>query len=119
VQASVALEGAAINDIAEMKMGFMVSLRSRNRSPKTIKSYMEAVDLYRAFAVELGFPTEVDRINRDHVETFIADQLSKWRPKTAQIRYGSLRQFFKWCVEEGEIPESPMAKMGPPSVPEV
>jgi hypothetical protein len=27
-------------------MGFMVSLRSRNRSPKTIKSYMEAVDLW-------------------------------------------------------------------------
>ena len=29
------------------------------------------------------------------------------------------RQFFKWAAEEGEIADSPMAKMGPPSVPEV
>jgi site-specific recombinase XerC len=108
-----------VNDIAELRRGFDVSLRSRNRAPGTIKSYLEALDLYREFAVQSGYPTQVDRINRDHVETFIADQLERWRPKTAQIRYGSLRQFFKWCVDEGEITETPMAKMGPPSVPEV
>ena len=51
----------------------------------------------------------MDRINRDHVETFLADQLARWRPKTAQIRYGALRQFFKWCLEEGEVTVSPMA----------
>jgi site-specific recombinase XerD len=109
----------AVNDIAELRRGFDVSLRSRNRSPKTIKSYLEAVDLYRDFAIKAGFPTAVDRINRDCVETFIADQLERWAPKTAQIRYGALRQFFKWCVDEGEISDSPMAKMGPPSVSEV
>jgi site-specific recombinase XerD len=111
--------GLAINDIAELRRGFNISLRSRNRSPKTIKSYLEAVDLFRAFSVAAGIPTEIDRINREHIETFVADQLARWAPKTAQIRYGALRQFFKWCVEEGEITDSPMAKMGPPSVPEV
>jgi len=109
----------AINDLRELRRGFEVSLRSRNRSPRTIKSYLEALDLYVEFAVGAGFPTAVDRINRDHIETFLADQLTRWRPKTAQIRYGALRQFLKWCVEEGEITASPMVNIKPPTVPEV
>lgn len=109
----------AINDVAELAHGFQLALRARRRSPKTIKSYMEAVRLYREFAVQAGFATTADRINRDHVETFIADQVERWRPSTALTRYGALMQFFKWCVEDGEIPESPMAKMKPPSLPEV
>lgn len=110
----------APNDVAELKRGFEVSLRARNRSPKTIRSYLEAVDLYREFAVTSGLPTAVDCIKRDNVEEFIADQLSRWTPKTAQIRYGSLQQFFRWCDEEGETPSgTPMAKMKPPSLPDV
>lgn len=107
-----------VNDLVELRRSFETSLRARNRSPKTIKSYLEAVDLFRDFAAAAGFPTTVDRINRDHVETFLADQLESWRPKTAQIRYGALRQFFKWCQEEGEIGASPMINVKPPHVPE-
>jgi hypothetical protein len=109
----------AVNDIAELRRGFDVSLRSRNRAAGTIKSYLQALDLFSDFAHSAGFPTAVDRINREHAETFIGDQLARWTPKTAAIRYGALLQFFKWCVDEGEISDSPMAKMGPPSVPEV
>ncbi len=109
----------AINDIEELRRGFEVSLRAKNRSSKTIKSYLDALERYCIFARKVGFPTEVDRITRDHVETFVADQLAHWTPKTAQIRYGGLRQFFKWAVEEGEIPTSPMVNMVPPSLPEV
>jgi site-specific recombinase XerD len=108
-----------MNDLQELERGFELSLRARNRSPRTIKSYVEAVRLLRAFLVEVGMPTEADRIGREHVEAFIADQLERWRPKTAQVRYGDLRQFFRWAVEEGEITASPMANMRPPTVPEV
>jgi len=108
----------AVNDIAELRRGFEIQLRARNRSPKKIKSYLEGVDLFREFAVRAGFPTTVDRVNRDHVETFLADQLEQWRPKTAQIRYGALRQFFRWCQEEGEVGTSPMHNVKPPHVPE-
>ena len=73
-----------VNDVAELRRGFEVSLRALNRSPKTIKSYLEAVDLYREFAVRSGLPTRVDRISREHVETFISDQLQAGgRPCTA------------------------------------
>jgi len=117
--ATAQLGSLEVNDIAELRRGFEIQLMARNRSPKTVKSYLEAVDLFREFSVAAGFPTAVDRINRDHVETFLADQLARWRPKTAQIRYGALRQFFKWCQEEGEVTVSPMANVKPPTVPEV
>ena len=87
-----------VNDVVELRRGFEVALRARNRSPKTVKSYLEGLDLYTDFVVRSGLPTEVDRIRRDHVEVFLADQLARWRPKTCQIRYGALRQFFKWCA---------------------
>ncbi len=109
----------AINDIEELERGFELSLRSRNRAAKTIKSYVEALRLFREFLVRSGMPTEIDKINREHVEAFIADQLQRWRPKTAHVRYGDLRQFFRWAVDDGEILISPMVNMVPPTVPEV
>jgi site-specific recombinase XerC len=66
-----------------------------------------------------GLSTSVKGVKREHVEDFIDGQLTRWKPKTARIRYGNLQQFFKWCVEEGEVDESPMRSMSPPYVPEV
>jgi site-specific recombinase XerD len=108
----------AVNDIAELVQGFDLSLRARNRSPKTIKGYVETTRLFREYLVRVGMPTAIDMITREHVEAFIADQLERWKPKTAQVRYGDLRQFFRWAVEDGEIATSPMTNMRPPTVPE-
>lgn len=109
----------AVNDLAELERGFDLSLRARNRSPKTIKSYVETVRLLRSFLISVGMPTQIDRITHEHVEAFVADQLQRWKPKTAHVRYGDLRQFFRWAVDDGEITASPMSNMHPPTVPEV
>jgi len=61
---------------------------------------------------------EVANIRREHVESFIEQLLKRWRPATAANRFRSLQQFFKWLVDEGEIKDSPMAKMRVPKVPE-
>lgn len=108
-------DGVAIGDLLR---SWTVSLRSRNMSPKTIKSYLESVDLYIEHAERVGRTTKVASVTREDVESFLAEQLERWAPKTCQIRYGGLRQFFKWCAEEREIAESPMVNMRPPSVPE-
>jgi site-specific recombinase XerC len=102
-----------------MAVSFELALHARNRSPSTIKSYMEAVRIFEAFLVERGMPTTVGSITREHVETFIADQLHRWVPTTAATRYRCLQQFFRWLVEDGETATSPMANMRPPSVPDV
>jgi len=110
--------GLAVNDVAELVRGFELSLRARNRSPKTIKGYVETARLFRGYLVRVGMPTAIDAITREHVEAFIAVQLERWKPKSAQVRYGDLRQFFRWAGDDGEITSSPMMNMKPPTVPE-
>jgi len=63
-------------------------------------------------------PTDVAAIRREHVEAFITDQLARLAPASAANRYSSLRPFFNWLVEEGEIKASPMARMRKPKLPE-
>lgn len=95
------------------------SLRAANKSAKTIRSYTDTAKLFEAFLADSFGISSVASINREHVEAFIADTLARWKPTTAAVRYRSLQQLFKWLVDEGELTDSPMAKMRPPSVPEV
>jgi len=93
------------------------SLAARNRSPKTIVSYRRCVTEFARFLASRGMPVELVHIRREHVEAFIAAELARVRPATASKKYRSLQQFFRWLVEEGELRESPMARMAPPHVP--
>jgi site-specific recombinase XerD len=95
------------------------SLRAANRSPQTIRSYNDSARLFVTFIRDSFGVTTVERANRDHVEAFIEDQLARWKPTTAAVRYRSLQQMFKWLTEEGEITANPMARMKPPTVPDV
>jgi site-specific recombinase XerD len=63
-------------------------------------------------------PTRVVNIRREHVEAWITDLLARRAPATANNRWRGAQAFFGWCVEEGEIRESPMARMKPPTLPE-
>ncbi|MEA2653120.1 MAG: hypothetical protein QOI37_347, partial [Chloroflexota bacterium] len=106
-----------VGDLAFHARGFELSLGSANKRPNTIKSYLEAVAQLDAFLASKGMPRDVENIRREHVETFQKDQLERLKPASAANRYRSLQQFFKWLLEEGQIPASPMAKMKPPRVP--
>lgn len=101
-----------------MAQSFRRSLMAQNKSERTVTTYLEAVRLFGDFLVERGMPTDMLALTREHVEEFVADQLARWKPGTANNRYRSLQAFFKWLVEEGELTVSPMSKMKPPTVPE-
>jgi site-specific recombinase XerD len=95
------------------------SLRATNRAPRTIQAYVEAARLFEAFLLGRGMPTDVGAIRREHVEAFLEDDLSRGlAAATAAGHYRRLQQLFRWLDEEGEIPQSPMAKMRPPQVPD-
>jgi site-specific recombinase XerD len=105
-------------DVLPNLASFGRHLRSENRSPATTKTYRIAVTQFDAFLAAQGMPRTVTAIRREHVEAFIEDRLARLRPATAANRYRSLQQFFRYLVDEGELRESPMAKMHPPTVPE-
>jgi site-specific recombinase XerD len=90
------------------------SLRARNRSPRTIQSYLESVRQL----IEHADASEVTDLDRRAAETFLAHLSDTKAPATVAVRYRSLRQWFKWLAEEGEIDTDPMARIAAPTVPD-
>lgn len=56
------------------------SLTAKNMSPKTIKTYMEAVTGLDRFLVSKGMPRSADAITREHVDAYITDLLKRGSP---------------------------------------
>ena len=94
-------------------------LRAANLSPKTQRTYLDGFPAFSS-----SYPTAACRPTwrpsaREHVEAFITDQLTRLeRGARTANRLTSIRPFFAWLVEEGELRESPMARMRKPKQPE-
>lgn len=108
----------SVSALATLVPSWRRHLRAANLADQTLASYTAAARQFQDFLAERGMPASVDAIRREHVEAFIEELLGRHRPATAASRYRSLQQLFKWLVDEGEIPVSPMARMRPPKVPE-
>lgn len=87
-------------------------------SPATLDTYSSSVRGLERFLAGAGLPQSGPELRREHIEAFITELLGKWTPATARTRYRALRSFFGWLVEEGEIADSPMARMKPPRLSE-
>ena len=97
---------------------FERSLRAENKSPNTIRSYMEGPNLLAAYLEQRELSTDLGAIQRGHIEDWLADQLSRCRPSSASTRHRGLRAFLNWAVAEGELDESPMRNIKAPAIPE-
>jgi site-specific recombinase XerD len=107
-----------VGDLDELVTSWLRHLRAGNLSSKTLETYRESVAQFVAFLKERGMPQTVASITREHVETWIEHLLQTRKPATASVRARALQQLFRWCVEEGEIRESPMSRMRPVKIPE-
>ena len=105
-------------DIPALLPSWQRSLRAARRSPRTVQSYTEAAEQLADFLVRRGMPTAVESIRREHVESFIEDLDTRFKPTTVGVRFRSVQQLFKWLLEEGEITSNPMERMRSPTVPE-
>jgi site-specific recombinase XerD len=108
----------APDSIAVNLASFLRSLRAERKSERTIETYREAVVQLDAFLRSHGMPDDLRYLRREHVEAFIIDLLGRWSPATVNNRYRGCQAFFRWCIDEDVIADSPMAKMKPPKVPE-
>ncbi len=105
-------------DLGANAASFARHLRASNLAPRTVRTYLEGLDRFATFLIQRSMPTDLVGIRREHVETFLAEILETGKAATAANRYRSLQQFWRWAVDEGEVKESPMARMRPPKVPE-
>ena len=102
--------------LPDLARSFERHLRAENKSDRTVETYLEAVRLLKAFLARRG--VDLAEADRAQIEAFLADLLARWKPATAANRYRSLKVFYAWLEDEGEITADPMAKMKPPAIPE-
>jgi site-specific recombinase XerD len=108
------MNGASDSPNDLLLRSFARSLRARNRSPKTITSYLEAVRLLSEHAQG----RDLTSLRRSDIETFIAAQLDHHRPTTAAVRFRSIQQFYRWALDEELVQASPMTGLRPPAIPD-
>lgn len=110
---------ANVGELAALVRSFERHLRAANRSPQTVRTYLEAVNQLCQFLAGAGMPTTAAGVSREHVEAYLVSLQKAGRaPATVSNRFRALQQFFKFLVDEGEIRETPMRKMPRPQVPD-
>jgi integrase/recombinase XerC len=92
-------------------------MRARNLSASTQHTYLQSALQLVTFLADRGV-TAPEKIEKTHVEEFIATLAETRSAGTASVRFRALQQWFAWMVDEEEITSSPMARMRPPVVPE-
>lgn len=107
-------------EITTLLRSWQLALRAGRRSPRTIRSYLEAGTQFAQFLDAEGMPTQVSSIRREHVEAYlVASEEAGKSPATVAGHYRRLQQFFRFLLDDGEVEQSPMERMSPPKLPEV
>ena len=113
-------------DLQNLIQGFKLSCQTENKSPKTIEWYTCFLDRFHQFLKQNGYPTNVKRINRNHIRAFILFLQKEVRtPHTARLLSDStvqgyvrtLKSFFSWLTREEYIEQNPMIKIPVPKAP--
>lgn len=109
----------AVNlSLGQAQASFRRHLRAANKAPRTIQTYLDAMDHFGRFLAEAHLPLDLGLIEPGHVEAWLVKlQDDGRRAASVANRYRSLQQLFRWLADEEEIPRSPMARMKPPAVP--
>jgi site-specific recombinase XerD len=106
----------AAPSVDDLARSFERYLRAGNKSPRTIETYLEAVNGFDAHLAATSRRL-LEQAHREDVEAWMTALLARWKPATAHNRYRGLHAFYRWLEEEEDVP-SPMVKMRPPAVPD-
>jgi site-specific recombinase XerD len=97
--------------------GFDLALRAEGKTPKTRRTYQEAIEQLTAFAQGRGMPA-LPQLTAEHIREFLVSIRDRGcKPNTVLNRHRGLSRFYGWLVKEGELRENPVARIEPPNVP--
>lgn len=92
---------------------FALALEAQGARPRTLHTYEESLAQLAAW---LRPTPHIDKVERAHVEAFLADFRKTHKDSSALVRFRALKRFFGWLEDEGEIPESPFKRVKAPRV---
>lgn len=108
--------------------GFVLTERTDGKSPKTVEYYEGNLRRFSWYCERQSWPDDVRLITEWHIREFlayVASEAHRWglngngsessqrqaSHSTVHHYYAVLRAFFNWCVMEGFLTESPVAKV--------
>jgi site-specific recombinase XerD len=95
------------------------SLRARNRSPRTIQTYLESLEQFADYARTVENIVDPLDIRRRHVEAWLEHLEDAGRSAaTRSSRFVAVRQFYRWLADEEDLSATPVDKMSRPTIPE-
>jgi site-specific recombinase XerD len=101
-----------------MVNSFELHLRAEKKSPKTIRTYLEAAQWFAAqYLIPSGLSDWSDVKARD-VQEWTVTVLGRYSDAYANNQFRALQQFFKWhATEDPEEPRpNPVANLKPPKI---
>jgi site-specific recombinase XerD len=94
-----------------------LSLQAADKSPGTIRSYLDSVRVLAMFLSEHGLPVEAEAVEAAGVRAFLDESTATTSPGNAHKHFRNLRVFFNWLIaEEERTAGTPMAGIDPPKV---
>lgn len=94
---------------------WVLALRAEGQSVATIRLRRNGLASLARAIVAFGLPTEPDALTREHIEVWLDDLRREGRNETTRRTYFlGVRAWFRWLVEEGELTQSPCARIRPP-----
>lgn len=101
-----------------LRESWLRSLRARNLASSTLKVYDRSARILQAHLTVAEPTLTPDRVEQEHVETFLAAYSDGRSPATVSVVYRALQQWFDWMVRQDELDADPTARMQAPVVPE-
>ena len=82
---------------------WVVSLRASRKPPQTVRSYVNGVRQFAAWAEDQNVPPHLDRATVNAFSAYLLEDLER-EAATVRARQLALKRFSAWLAEEGEIP---------------
>jgi integrase/recombinase XerD len=98
--------------LAALASSWELSLDAANKSPKTIRSYLDSVSALDRFLAAKHMAPDAPGIR-----AFLAAEIERTSAVSAQVHFRNLRVFFGWLVAEGEADVNPLARVQKPAAP--
>jgi site-specific recombinase XerC len=95
-----------------MVSSFELHLRAEKKSPKTIRTYVEAVQWMAAsYLIPAGVP-DWPQVTARHVQEWTVTLLGRYSDCYANNQFRALQQFFKWHATEHRLARVPALWLG-------
>src|SRR5262249_15207029 len=96
---------------------WQLALEAANKSPRTVRSYLDSVRALGTFLSDQGMPSETETVDAEHVRAFLLREERRTSAASAAVHFRNLRVFFGWLASEGErVEPNPMTRVEAPKV---